>query len=176
MGRCRCFPVRRRLGWGALLAAAALLLFAVSMPVRAGAVEDLGNGLAISGSQISGEQACAMIRAALRDLAKAEREQAFALDLDPGGRGHSPMVEAQLAILLERSSRLREVLRTVRQSAAAADPRVEQCSQMGFRALVESERLTTSVEEVLYGPGLGGPAHNAAVTSDAAPTASVPRP
>ena len=176
MGRRRCFPVRRRFGWGALLAAAALPLFAVSIAVRAAAVEDPGNGVAISGSQISSEQACAMIRAALRDLAKAEREQAFALDLDPGGRGNSPMVETQLALLLERSSRLREVLRTVRQSAAPADPRVEQCSKMGFRALVEAERLTTSVEEVLYGPSLGGPAPSTAVRSDAAPTASVPRP
>jgi len=37
----------------------------------------------------------------------------------------------------------------VRQSAVARDPMVDQCTRMGFRALVTSEKLSSDVETVL---------------------------
>ena len=46
---------------------------------------------------------------------------------------------------------LRVTLRRVRQSAVARDPMVDQCTRMGFRALVISEKLTSDVEGVLFG-------------------------
>ncbi|MGH7779204.1 MAG: hypothetical protein ACREQR_05190 [Candidatus Binataceae bacterium] len=91
--------------------------------------------------------------------------------MSAGEGGSTPIVAAQLAKLLECSSALRDTLRTVRERAPAGDPRVEECKKMGFRALAESERLTTTVEEVLYGNDSA-----AQVRSDAAPTAPVPQP
>jgi hypothetical protein len=129
---------------------------------------------AIPGEKIDDEQACAMIRRALHNLATAERAQAFALDLDPDGRGDSAMVQAQLAILLERSDELRDALRVVRRSAVTHDERVVNCLAMGLSALAEAERLSTTVEEVLYGPDLGNPMPGANIRSDAAPTAVAP--
>lgn len=61
------------------------------------------------------------------------------------------MVATQLAKLLQCSEDLRDTLRTVRERTRAGDPRVEECMKMGFSALAEAERLTTTVEEVLYG-------------------------
>lgn len=112
-----------------------------------------------------------MIRAALRRLAHSEHEQAFALDLSAGEGGSTPMVATQLAKLLEQSAALRDTLRTVREHTRAGDPRVEECIAMGVKALAQAERLTTTVEEVLYGNNAGAP-----VRSDASPTARSARP
>jgi hypothetical protein len=129
---------------------------------------------AISATKITSDQACAMIRRALHDLAQAEHEQALALDLDPDGRGDTAMVQAQLAILLERSEKLRDALHIVHHSGVAGDENVKRCSAMGLRALAEAERLTTTVEEVLYGPNLGNLLPGTNVRSDAAPSAALP--
>lgn len=123
---------------------------------------------------MNAEQACGLIRGALHQLADAERKQAFALDLDSHGHRGSAMVQARLAILLDRSNRLRNALRVVHLSPVALDDEVKQCSAMGLHALVQAERLTTIVEEVLYGPNLGNPLPGATLRSDAAPTAAAP--
>jgi len=96
----------------------------------------------------SSESACNSIKAALHALAVAEHDEAFALDLAAEG-GSSVMVEARLSRVLDRAQDLRAVLRRVRQSAVARDPMVDQCTRMGFRALVTSEKLSSDVETVL---------------------------
>jgi hypothetical protein len=122
-------------------------------------------------ASLGAEQSCDLIRSALGKLARAEHEQAFALDLSAGEGGSTPIVATQLAKLLERSADLRDTLREVRGRAPAGDQRVEECIKMGFRALAEAERLTTTVEEVLYGNDSA-----AQVRSDASPTAPAARP
>jgi hypothetical protein len=94
------------------------------------------------------ESACNSIKTALHALAAAEHDEAFALDLAAEG-GSSVIVEARLSGVLDRAQDLRAVLRHVRQSAVARDPMVDQCTRMGFRALVTSEKLSSDVETVL---------------------------
>jgi hypothetical protein len=173
MRRSICDTIRRpraRAMLTALIAAILVIAPAASSWAANGALAPESTAV----TTISSDQACAMIRRALHNLAKAERAQAFALDLDPDGHGDTAMVQAQLAILLERSDQLRDALRIVHQSGVAGDEGVVQCSAMGFRALVEAERLTTTVEEVLYGPNLANPLSGTNLRSDAAPTAAVP--
>ncbi len=164
----------RRPRAGALFAALVVATIAMSPGASSPAANDSLAPSASGVTKLSSDQACAMIRRSLHELAKAERQQAFALDLDPDGRGDTAMVQAQLAILLERSDQLRDALRIVHQSGVAGDENVERCSAMGLRALVEAQRLTTTVEEVLYGPNLGNPLAGTNLRSDAAPTAAVP--
>jgi hypothetical protein len=101
-----------------------------------------------SSSDESSESACNSIKAALHALAVAEHDEALALDLAAEG-GSSVIVEARLSGVLDRAQDLRAVLRHVRQSAVARDPMVDQCTRMGFRALVTSEKLSSDVETVL---------------------------
>jgi hypothetical protein len=164
----------RRPRAGAWFAAVAVAIVAMAPGANSQAANDSPAPPAIAVTKITSDQACAMIRRALHYLARAEHEQAFALNLDPDGRGDTAMVQAQLAILLERSDELRDALRIVHHSGVAGDENVERCSAMGLRALMEAERLTTSVEEVLYGPNLGNPLPGTNLRSDAAPTAAVP--
>jgi hypothetical protein len=173
MRRSSCHTIRRP-GTGAILTALIVPMLAIAPATSSHAANNSPAPAAIAVTKISSDQACATIRRALRDLADAEHQQAFALDLDPDGRGDTAMVQAQLAILLERSDQLRSALRIVRQSGVAGDENVERCTAMGFRALVEAERLTTTVEEVLYGPNLDNPPSATNLRSDAAPTAVVP--
>jgi hypothetical protein len=102
----------------------------------------------INPSDESSESACNSIKAALHALAVAEHEEALALDLAAEG-GSSVIVEARLSSVLDRAQDLRTVLRQVRQSTVARDPMVDQCTRMGFRALVTSEKLSSDVETVL---------------------------
>ncbi len=95
------------------------------------------------------EEACAAIRTALNELAKAERAQAFALSLGSTRESSTTLIEARLAAVLDRTRRLRNVLRQVRDKASRRDSRIEQCTKMGYHALVEAEKLTTNVEELL---------------------------
>ena len=99
-------------------------------------------------SDESSESACNSIKTALHALAAAEHDEALALDLAAEG-GSSVIVEARLSGVLDRAQDLRAVLRHVRQSAVARDPMVDQCTRMGFRALVTSEKLSSDVETVL---------------------------
>jgi hypothetical protein len=105
-----------------------------------------------AGPENGPEAACTEIKGGLHALADAEHEESFALDLAASG-GSTAIVEARLSALLDRTQDLRATLQRVRQSAVARDPMVEQCSRMGFRALVVSEKLTSDVETVLFGGG-----------------------
>lgn len=96
------------------------------------------------------EAACAEIKTALHRLAEAEHDESLALDLATSG-GNLAIVEARLSVLLDRTQDLRVALKHARQSPAARDPMVDQCTKMGFRALVISEKLSSDVETVLFG-------------------------
>jgi len=95
--------------------------------------------------------ACTEIKTALHALADSEHAESLALDLASGAGNSNAIVEARLSVLLDRTNVLRVTLRRVRQSAVARDPMVDQCTRMGFRALVISEKLSSDVESVLFG-------------------------
>jgi len=114
------------------------------------------------------EGACGLIRHDLSRLAQAERDQAFALNLGAAPGSSTAMIEGRLAVMLDRTNRLRQNLREVRHNSVPHDPRVEQCTKMGFRALVEAERLTTSVEEFLNSHEIGEASTPRGFRSDAA--------
>ena len=95
--------------------------------------------------------ACTEIKSALHALADSEHAESLALDLAAGGGNSTAIVAARLSTLLDRTQDLRVTLRRVRQSAVARDPMVDQCTRMGFRALVISEKLSSDVEGVLFG-------------------------
>jgi hypothetical protein len=97
------------------------------------------------------EAACSEIKTALHALADSEHAESLALDLASGAGNSTAIVEARLSVLLDRTNDLRVTLRRVRQSAVARDPMVDQCTRMGFRALVISEKLSSDVESVLFG-------------------------
>ncbi len=103
------------------------------------------------GPEDSAEAACTEIKTALHALGDAEHDESFALDLAAGGGNSTAIVETRLSVLLDRTNDLRVALRHVRQSPAARDPMVDQCTKMGFRALVISEKLSSDVESVLFG-------------------------
>jgi hypothetical protein len=65
--------------------------------------------------------------------------------------GSTAIVAARLSDLLDRSQDLREVLKRARHSKFAREPMLDQCTRMGFRALVISEKLSSDVEVVLFG-------------------------
>jgi len=110
----------------------------------------------------SSEVACREIKSALHALASAEHSEAFALDLASDG-GSTAIVAARLSDLLDRSQDLRTVLKRARQSKFSREPMLDQCTRMGFRALVISEKLSSDVEVVLFGDDV-----------DNAPLAAVP--
>jgi hypothetical protein len=95
--------------------------------------------------------ACTEIKTALHALGIAEHDESFALDLASGGGNSTAIVEARLSALIDRTQDLRVALAHARQSTVAHDPAVEQCTQLGFRALVLSEKLSSDVEGVLFG-------------------------
>jgi hypothetical protein len=95
----------------------------------------------------------------------------LALDLASGGGNSTAIVMARLSVLLDRTQDLRVTLRHVRQSAVARDPMVDQCTRMGFRALVISEKLSSDVESVLFG-GDGNSFAEAPALRPGAPAAS----
>lgn len=119
------------------------------------------------------EDACTEIKTALHALANAEHDESLALDLASSGGNSAVIVEARLSTLLDRTQDLRVALRRVRQSAAARDPMVEQCTRMGFRALVVSEKLSSDVETVLFG-GEDSVAQVPAARPNPAPPAASP--
>jgi len=97
------------------------------------------------------EAACTEIKIALHALSDSEHDESLALDLAASGGNSAAIVEARLSVLLDRTQDLRVALKRVRQSAVARDPMVDQCTRMGFRALVISEKLSSDVESVLFG-------------------------
>jgi hypothetical protein len=115
--------------------------------------------------------ACNEIKTALHALAESEHAESLALDLASGGGNSTAIVMARLSVLLDRTQDLRVTLRHVRQSAVARDPMVDQCTRMGFRALVISEKLSSDVESVLFG-GDGNSFAEAPALRPGAPAAS----
>ena len=103
------------------------------------------------GPESDASAACNEIKTALHALAESEHAESLALDLASGGGNSTAIVMARLSVLLDRTQDLRVTLKHVRQSSAARDPMVDQCTRMGFRALVISEKLTSDVEGVLFG-------------------------
>jgi hypothetical protein len=129
----------------------------------------------LSPAPISGaEDACAEIKTALHKLADAEHDESLALDLASNGGNSAAIVEARLSTLLDCTQDLRLALRRVRQSAVARDALVEQCTRMGFRALVVSEKLSSDVETVLFGSDDSVARAPAARPNPAPPAASPP--
>jgi hypothetical protein len=118
--------------------------------------------------------ACTQIKTALHALADSEHAESLALDLAAGGGNSAAIVEARLSVLLDRTQDLRVTLRRVRQSAVARDPMVDQCTRMGFRALVISEKLTSDVEGVLFGGNGSDSFAQAPAVTPGAPAASPP--
>jgi hypothetical protein len=119
--------------------------------------------------------ACNEIKTALHALADSEHAESLALDLASGGGNSTAIVMARLSVLLDRTQDLRVTLRHVRQSAVARDPMVDQCTRMGFRALVISEKLSSDVESVLFG-GDDNSFAQAPALKPGAPAASPPAP
>jgi hypothetical protein len=122
----------------------------------------------------SAEGACGLLRHDLTRLAEAERNQAFALSLGAPPGSSTAMIESRLAVMLDRTNRLRQNLREVRRNSVPHDPRVEQCTKMGFHALVEAEHLTTSVEEFLNSHEIGEASTPRTFRSDAAVAPGAP--
>ena len=102
------------------------------------------------GPENGADAACTEIKSALHALGDAEHDESFALDL-VGGANSTAIVEARLSVLIDRTQDLRAMLARMRQSAIARDPAAQECIQMGFHALVISEKLSSDVETVLYG-------------------------
>jgi hypothetical protein len=100
----------------------------------------------------SPEKACTAIKGGLRDLADAERSEALALDLTTDATT-AALAEVGLNALVDRSQQLRATLAAVRMSSVAHDNEVEQCVAMGFHSLASAEKLSSDVEEILYGAG-----------------------
>jgi len=120
------------------------------------------------------EAACTEIKTALHALADAEHDESLALDLAASGGNSTAIVEARLSVLLDRTQDLRVALRHARQSRFARDPMADQCTRMGFRALVISEKLSSDVESVLFGAGDAVAEAPQLRSSPAAPAASPP--
>jgi hypothetical protein len=106
---------------------------------------------------VAPSEACPEISRAVDGLAKAEHQQAFALDLysksdaGPGPhRGALPAVEARLAEMLARIDDLRTTLRRVRAAPGApGNPAVRECIEVGESALRQGERVSSEVERVV---------------------------
>jgi hypothetical protein len=120
------------------------------------------------------ESACSQIKNALRALADSEHNESLALALSGGGNS-TAIVEARLSVLLDRTQDLRVALKRARASVDARDPMVDQCTRMGYRALVISEKLSSDVESVLFG-GDEDSVAEAPPLKPGAPAASPPAP
>ncbi len=160
--------------WPALFSVSTRILLAIGVTLFATLQTTVDAALpAASGD--SAEAACAEIKTVLHALAGAEHDEAFALDLASSGGDSTAIVAARLSVLLDRTQDLRVALRHVRQSAVARDPMVDQCTRMGFRALVISEKLGSDVETVLLG-GDDSMAQAPELRSDSAAPAASPLP
>lgn len=153
----------------------AILIVAAVLSSAAGSfAADTSQGQ--TSSDATAEEGCASIRHALSRLAEAERSQAFALNLASTPGSSTAPVEARLATLLDRIKALRETLDRVNKDAPAHDTRIEQCSRMGFHALGDAEKLTSSVEELLGNREAADNSDQGPVRSNAAPAGSAAPP
>ncbi len=150
----RCDHADRRssqpAAWPALFSVSTRLLLAIGVTLFSTLQTSLAADLSAP-SDDGAEAACAEIKNALHALADSEHDEAFALDLASSGGNSTAIVAARLSVLLDRTQDLRVALKHVRQSAVARDPTVDQCTRMGFRALVISEKLSSDVESFVFG-------------------------
>ncbi len=141
----RFFP-GRKVATGAMIGVLAAALFVPGLQ-RVSYAADSGDV-----EPYSPAKACTAIKSGLRQLADAERSEALALDLTTDATT-AAMAEVRLGVLIERSQQLRATLAAVRMSSVAHDSEVEQCVAMGFHSLASAEKLSSDVEEILYGGG-----------------------
>lgn len=137
----------------AIVLAAAALARAEPPAASAGAEPVIGEQ-----SEASPSALCSEIHQELSRLARAEREQALALQLFSRGAG-APIVQARLQQLQEVSADLRETLRRVHASRVANDSSVSECLKLGYQSLFAAEKVTSEVERVLiraHGEPLAG--------------------
>ncbi len=159
-------------GSARLLMAAALAFAALSAAVPA----LLAAELPVSGN--SPAPVCLQIRATLVPLAEAERNQAFALQLYARAPGFG-QVEAALDDLLNRSAELRKLLHRLAADDRRGEPVARGCIRRGYRSLIEAERLTKDVEQVVfanYPPLPTAPAEPLAPLGDGPVTSGASRP
>lgn len=111
-----------------------------------------------SESSLTAEAACSRIRGSMRQLAKAERNQALALHLMADGKP-TPLVASRLGELQQQMGNLRQVLRDVRDRAPVGDQYVSECVDLGFRSLSEAENLSAEIQDIVMSEGgpLGPP-------------------
>lgn len=112
----------------------------------------LGASAMAAQSELTGDEACAEVRGEIARLAKAERAQADALQLARNGDDFAPVAN-QLHQVLERSAELRTTLRNLGKSKLTHDAAVANCLKLGNQTLVEAEKLTTEVEQILLDRG-----------------------
>ena len=112
-------------------------------------------------SELTGDEACAEVRLGIAHLAKAERAQADALQLARNGDDFAPVAN-QLHQVLDRSAELRKTLRNLGKSKLTHDAAVANCLKLGNQTLVEAEKLTTEVEQILLDRGGVGAGRDAA--------------
>jgi hypothetical protein len=88
----------------------------------------------------------------VRQVAKAERNQALALHLMADGKP-TPIVQARLTELQAQIGDLREVLRRVRNSASRRNSEVSECLEMGFQSMTDAENVSRQIQDIVMGEG-----------------------
>jgi hypothetical protein len=133
---------------------AAAITFAIATMVAVSAIPARAAGE----SGLTADTACAQVRASVRQLAKAERNQALALHLMADGKP-TPLVASRLGELQQQMGNLRQVLREVRDRAPVGDQYVSECVDLGFRSLSEAENLSAEIQSIVMAEGgpLGPP-------------------
>jgi hypothetical protein len=139
---------------------AAAIVFVAAAAARAGPPATSAQAEPVIGEQVetSPSSSCSEIHQELSRLARAERDQALALQLFSRGAG-APIVQARLQELQEVSADLRETLRRVHASRIANDSSVSECLKLGYQSLFAAEKVTSEVERVLiqaHGEPLAG--------------------
>jgi hypothetical protein len=86
------------------------------------------------------------------------------------------MIETRLAVVLDRTNRLRATLHDVGAHSPPNDTRINQCIRMGRHAQAEAEKLTSNVEELLRSHEAAVTATPGALRSDAQPAGSAAQP
>jgi hypothetical protein len=90
--------------------------------------------------------ACRQIRESVRKVAKAERDEAFALHMMTPGKP-TPMAQARLTELQAELGNLREILRRTRNGAASHE--ASDCVDMGSQSLADGERLSKQIQDTM---------------------------
>ena len=139
MRQIDCKEPARRPALGFFIAAMAVAVLANAAPARGA-----------SPSPLPPDVACSQVRESVRNVAKAERNQALALHLMADGKP-TPMVQARLTELQAQVDDLRAVLRRVRNGASRHGADVSECLEMGYRSLSDAESVTRQIQDIVMG-------------------------